>query len=84
MAQEPEKAPIMKWSSWILYAGALALVFGVIAMVTRQATSSPEEVFSAVQQRIARGAQGLWHDARHMLNNVNRAAKRATDQSRGA
>ena len=78
MAQEPEKAPIMKWSSWILYAGALALVFGVIAMVTRQATSTPEEVFSAVQQRIARGV----HDKEQILLNLDHCLQLATQSDK--
>jgi len=68
----------MKWSSWILYAGALVLVFAVIAMVTRQATSTPEEVFSAVQQRIARGV----HDKEQILLNLDHCLQLASQSDK--
>ena len=65
----------MKWSSWILFAGALALVFGVVAMVTRQSSSTPAEYFAGVKLRIARGVDSK----EQILVNLDQCLQLAAD-----
>lgn len=65
----------MKWSSWILFAGALALVFGVVAMVTRQSSSTPADYFAGVRLRIARGVDSK----EQILVNLDQCLQLAED-----
>ena len=66
----------MKWSSWILFALSLTLLFGVAAMVTRQSSTSAAEHYALVK---ARASQGVL-DREQALMNLDQCLRQAEDE----
>ncbi len=65
----------MKWTTWILFALAVALVTGVLAMVTRQSNSTPEDFFATVQSRMSSGR----YDREQAVENLDQVLESAQE-----
>lgn len=66
----------MKWSSWFLFAFSLTLVFGVVAMVSRQSSTSAAEHYALVRTRVSQGML----DRDQALTNLDQCLRQAEDE----